>query len=91
MAPALTLASPGPLRPGVERAEAAGCRSVAYADRSYVLARDGVGCRFAKRWVRRLHAHGEGPRGWRCESGSDYRTGGTCARGDRLFAWHPYD
>ena len=70
---------------------ASACPSVAYAGRSYVLYRERVGCTFAKRWVRRLHSTGLGPRRWRCETGSDYATGGMCSRGRRLFGWHPYD
>lgn len=70
---------------------AAACTSVSYGRRTYIMYRRGVSCGFARRWVRRLHYTKRGPRGWRCGSGSGYRTGGGCARGGRSFGWHPAD
>jgi hypothetical protein len=74
-------------------AHASGCNSVHYGGRAFVFYRKNVRCLFAKRWVRRLNrSHGRNkPPGWRCESGSGYRTGGSCSRGKGLFGWHPYD
>lgn len=69
----------------------AACSSVAYGGRTYIMYRRGVSCGFARRWVRRLHYTKRGPRGWRCGTGSGYRTGGGCARGGRSFGWHPGD
>lgn len=76
------------------RVEAAACNTVRYGGRAYVLYRQGrVGCTFAKRWVRRLRASAgrNKPPGWRCSSGSRYRTGGGCTRSNRTFGWHPAD
>jgi hypothetical protein len=73
---------------------AASCKTVRYSGRSYILYRQGkVRCLFAKRWVRRLHrSKGRNkPPGWKCSSGSKYRTGGGCTRGSRAFGWHPGD
>lgn len=70
---------------------AAACTSVSYGERTYVMYRRGVSCAFARRWVRRLHYRKQEPRGWRCSSGTRYRTGGGCARGRRSFGWHPGD
>ena len=77
-----------------QRVEAAACNTVRYGGRAYVLYRTGrVGCTFAKRWVRRLNRSrgASKPPGWRCTSGSGYRTGGGCTRGSRAFGWHPLD
>jgi hypothetical protein len=83
-----TAASAGP------EATAAACNSVRYDGRSYVLYRQGaVRCKFARKWVRRLH-RSEGrnePRGWTCSSGSNFRTGGGCTKGRKAFGWHPGD
>ena len=72
---------------------AASCKSVRYGGRSYVLYKKGVSCLFAKRWVRRLHrSRGRNkPPGFKCSSGTKYRTGGGCTRGNRVFGWHPGD
>lgn len=64
--------------------------------RTYVFYLQRVGCRQARRAVRRLYRSGgdEGrPSGFRCESGSGFRTGGGCfTRGRvRAFGWHPLD
>jgi hypothetical protein len=75
-------------------ATAAACNSVRYDGRSYVLYRQGaVRCKFARKWVRRLH-RSEGrnePAGWTCSSGSNFRTGGGCTKGRKAFGWHPGD
>jgi hypothetical protein len=75
-------------------AVAAACQSVRYGGRAYVLGKSRrVRCLFAKRWVRRLNrSRGDNsPPGWTCESGSNFRTGGSCSKGNRYFGWHPYD
>ena len=66
---------------------------VRYGGRSYVLYKRGVRCVFAKRWVRRLNrSRGRNkPAGFKCSSGSKFRTGGSCVRGNRVFGWHPGD
>lgn len=86
---ALSAAPPSsPLGP----AEAeAGCGSVAYRGRSYIMFRQNVGCRFAKLAIRRLATTGRKPRGYRCTSGSRFKTGGFCRDGARQFGWHPGD
>jgi hypothetical protein len=76
------------------KATTAGCKTVHYGGRSYVLYRKGrVRCLFAKRWVRRLNrSRGDNsPPGWACESGTNFRTGGACSKGRRAFGWHPAD
>ncbi|HWM10780.1 MAG TPA: hypothetical protein VNO82_15605 [Solirubrobacteraceae bacterium] len=72
-------------------ASSAGCSSVRYGGRGYVLYKRGVKCSWARRWVKRVHRTKEGPRKWRCTSGSDFRTGGYCERGAKHFGWHPGD
>jgi hypothetical protein len=69
----------------------AGCSTVSYGGRGYVLYKRGVQCSWARRWVRRVHRTKEGPRRWDCSSGSDFRTGGYCERGAKHFGWHPGD
>jgi hypothetical protein len=76
--------------PSGEIAKSAACNSVRYEGRTYVLYRQRVGCRSARRKVRYVHRHKRLP-GWRCQSGSNFETGGGCSRGDRLFGWHPFD
>lgn len=77
------------------RAVGAACDSIRLGGRYYVLYRDGVSCRFAKGWVRRLYGTRgrKRPRGFRCSTGSGFRSGAYCAdrRRGRLFGWHPYD
>ena len=73
-----------PSAPPVAQASAE-CRA------SYVLTTRGISCAKARRHVRRLRRGGRAPRGWRCNSGSDFRSGGICVRGRRFFAWHPGD
>ena len=73
------------------RDAAAGCTSVSYGGRGYVLYRHRVKCAYARRWVKRLHRTRQGPQGWDCRSGSNFRTGGRCERGTRFFGWHPGD
>jgi hypothetical protein len=75
-------------------ATAAACNSVRYDGRSYVMYRQGaVRCKFARKWVRRLHrSEGQNePSGWTCSSGSNFRTGGGCTKGRKAFGWHPGD
>lgn len=69
------------------------CTVVKVSSRAHVLYRREVSCSFAKRWVKRLAAtRGRSkPGGWSCSSGSRFRTGGYCQRGERHFGWHPLD
>jgi len=71
-------------------AAAARCDTVAYGGRTFILSYRGLSCASARRKVRYVHRH-RGLRGWRCSSGSGFRTGGFCRRGRRHFAWHPVD
>jgi hypothetical protein len=73
---------------------AAACNTVRYGGKGYVLFRQGgVKCKFAKRWVKRLHNSGgqNKPAGWKCSSGTKYKTGGQCTKGSKAFGWHPGD
>jgi hypothetical protein len=76
-----------------ELSAAASCKTVRYGGRGYVLFRKNVRCLFAKRWVRRLNRSrgANKPKGFKCTSGSKFRTGGQCVRGKRVFGWHPGD
>ena len=73
------------------------CRNeIRLGGRDYVFYLQRVGCRTARRAVRRRYRSGgaEGrPPGFRCESGSGFRQGGGCfTRGRvRAFGWHPLD
>ena len=78
----------GSLGPAVAEAR---CGSVAYRGRSYVMFRQNVGCRFAKLAIRRLATTGRKPRGYRCTSGSGFKTGGFCKKDSKQFGWHPGD
>ena len=66
------------------------CSSVKIGERGHVLYRHGVSCSYAKRWARKLAATrgGSKPRGFRCTSGSKFRSGGYCERGNKHFGWH---
>ena len=68
----------------------AACNAVKIDGRGYVLYRRGVSCSFAKTWAKRLasSAGRRKPRGYSCSSGSRYRGGGYCERGNRHFGWH---
>lgn len=70
--------------------QASACNSVKIGGRGHVLYRHGVSCGYAKRWTRKLAAtRGRAkPRGFRCSSGSRYRSGGYCERGGKHFGWH---
>jgi hypothetical protein len=68
----------------------AACSSVGYEGRTYALYYRRITCRSARRKVRYVHRHKRLP-GWRCQSGSDFETGGGCRRGRKLFGWHPFD
>ena len=87
---ALVPTAPAESRHTGEVATSAACNSVRYEGRTYVLYRRAVGCRSARRKVRYVHRHKRLP-GWRCQSGSNFETGGGCTRGRKLFGWHPFD
>ena len=72
------------------RAGASRFQTVSYGCNTYILSYRGLSCRSARRKVRHVHRHRR-LRGWRCTSGSRFRTGGFCRRGRRHFAWHPGD
>jgi hypothetical protein len=60
--------------------------------RNFVIyAFGGVTCREARRGVRWMRRHRRGYPGYRCSSGSGYRSGAYCKRGRRVFGFHPYD
>lgn len=71
-------------------AGAARCGSVSYGGRGYVLFYKRLSCTSARRKVRHVHRFKK-LRGWKCSSGSRFRTGGFCQRGARQFGWHPGD
>jgi hypothetical protein len=75
---------------GSETARSAACGTVKYGGRTYVLYYRGIGCRSARRKVRHVHRYKRLP-GWKCSSGSNFRTGGYCERGQKHFGWHPGD
>ena len=79
-------------RPG---ASAAACDTIRLGGQTYVFYRTRVTCRFGKRWARNLYrTRGEKrPRNWTCASGSRFREGGQCHRGNgrRIFGWQPGD
>jgi hypothetical protein len=66
------------------------CGSVSYGGRGYVLYYTGMSCTKARTRVRHVHGY-KRLRGWRCSSGTKFRTGGYCKRGRRNFGWHPGD
>jgi hypothetical protein len=78
-----------------DEVRAARCDSIRINGRSYVFYRYRVSCSFAKRWTKRLYrSDGDRqPPGYTCESGSGFRTGGSCETSGRarFFGWHPYD
>jgi hypothetical protein len=74
-----------------EATSSAGCSTVSYGGRGYVLYKRGVKCSWPRRWVKRVHRTKEGPRKWTCSSGSNFRTGGYCERAAKHFGWHPGD
>lgn len=93
---ALAVASVGLLLPASPAAAADGpLASAAATPRScaapFVMYVTDVRCSFARRWIRSLRSGDGGPRGWDCSSGSKFRTGGYCERGQRSFGWHPAD
>ena len=71
-------------------AQAARCQTVTYGGRTYVMYHQRIRCRSARRKIRYVHRHKRLP-GWSCESGTNFRTGGGCSRGRKLFGWHPAD
>jgi hypothetical protein len=66
------------------------CGSVSYGGRTFVMFHRGIVCATARRYVRRVHRYHR-LRGWNCSSGSGFRTGGQCRRGQKSFGWHPAD
>jgi hypothetical protein len=66
------------------------CGSVSYGGRTFVMFHRGIVCATARRYVRRVHRNRR-LAGWNCSSGSNYRTGGSCQQGRKLFGWHPAD
>ena len=70
--------------------QVAACNAVKINGRGFVLYRYGVSCSSARRWAKRLAASGGArkPRGYSCSSGSKFRGGGYCERGNRHFGWH---
>ena len=70
--------------------QASACSSVKIGDKGHVLYRRGVSCAFSKRWARKLATTGgrTKPRGWKCTSGSKFRSGGYCERRGKHFGWH---
>ena len=72
-------------------ATSARCQTVSYGGRTYVMYRNRVKCANSRRWIKRLHRTKRGPKGWNCGSGSNFRSGGNCSRGQRYFGWHPGD
>ncbi len=73
--------------------QAAACGAVKIGSKTYVLYRQRVSCSYAKRWTRKV-ANSRGrtkPRGWKCTSGSKFRSGGYCQKGRKHFGWHPGD
>ncbi len=71
-------------------ATASRCGSVSYGGRAYILFYKRLSCASARRKVRHVHRF-KRLRGWKCSSGSGFRTGGFCQRGGRQFGWHPGD
>ncbi len=72
------------------QALAAKCQSVSYGGNRYILDYQGIGCRSARRKVRYVHEHKRLP-GWKCQSGTNFRTGGGCVRGSKVVGWYPAD
>jgi hypothetical protein len=73
-----------------------GCTSVKVEGERLILLKNGVGCRFARHSIRRLAKTkgDEKPEGYKCSSGSKFRTGGYCEKKqnkNRNFSWHPAD
>ena len=85
------LPAPAPAERGEgPAANAARCGTVSYGGRTYVMYHQRISCPSARRKIRYVHRHKRLP-GWRCESGTRFRTGGGCSRGRMLFGWHPAD
>ena len=75
---------------GTNRAQEPRCSTVSYSGRTFVLFYRGMQCSTARRRVRYVNAN-RGLPGWRCSSGSRFRSGGYCDRGRAYFGWHPGD
>jgi hypothetical protein len=82
--------APGKTGPASAQAVAAKCSTVSYGGRTFIMYHQGIGCTSARRKVRYVHRHKRLP-GWTCESGTNFRTGGGCWRGRKVFGWHPGD
>ena len=59
--------------------------------RFVIYAFGGVTCRQARYRVRWMRRHRRGYPGYRCSSGSGFRSGAFCERGRRVFGFHPRD
>ena len=66
------------------------CGTVRYGGRTYVMYHVRISCPSARRKIRYVHRHRRLP-GWKCQSGTKFRTGGGCTRGRMSFGWHPAD
>lgn len=66
------------------------CGTVTYGGRTYVMSHIRISCPSARRKIRYVHRYKRLP-GWRCNSGTNFRTGGGCSRGRKVFGWHPAD
>jgi hypothetical protein len=66
------------------------CGTVTYGGRTYVMSHVRISCPSARRKIRYVNRYKRLP-GWRCESGTNFRTGGGCTRGRKYFGWHPAD
>lgn len=68
------------------------CINLDYGGTRYVFYKEGIRCRRAKRWARRVHRT-EGrwePRRYDCNSGTNFRRDGACERSRRkFFLWYP--
>jgi hypothetical protein len=72
---------------------ASSCSSVKVGGKGHLLYRRGVSCSYAKRWARKLNATrgASKPRGFTCSSGSKFRGGGYCEKGNKHFGWYRGD
>ena len=87
---AAALAASAPAAAAGSGAEAARCGSVSYGGKTYVLGYKGLSCASARRKVRHVNRT-KSLGGWKCSSGSKFRTGGYCKKGSAYFTWHPGD
>lgn len=69
------------------------CSVISIGGTRYVFSKRRIGCERAKDYaqhVGRTRGRWQPPR-WRCESGSGFKTGGSCKNGKHWFAWYPGD